>query len=92
MFILAKLCGILMLVWFYLTAKTHGGPLINWSIIGLIGYWLTWWLSKLLIEGPLVGLIPKNSSVVFLVPVLVSLAACFLIRKKLIASVPPAQP
>lgn len=92
MFILAKLCGILMLVWFYLTAKSHGGPLINWSIIGLIGYWLTWWMSKLLIEGPLVNVVPKNSSMVFLVPVVLSLVACFLIRKKLISSVPPAQP
>ena len=90
MFILAKLCGILTLVWFYFTAKSHGGPLINWSVIGLIGYWLTWWLSKLLIEGPLVSVVPKNSSVVYLVPIILSLADCFFIRKKLIASVPAA--
>lgn len=91
MFILAKLCGILTLVWFYLTAKNHGGPVINWSIIGLIGYWLTWWLAKLLLEGALAGAAAKFAGVVFLLPIILSLTACFFIRKKLIASVPPAQ-
>ena len=90
-FLLAKLCGILSLVWFYLTAKSHGGPLINWSVIGLIGYWLTWWISKMLIEGPLSGLVSKNSGLVYLFPVVLALVACFFIRKKLIASIPPAQ-
>lgn len=93
MLFLAKLCGILTLVWFYLTAKNHGGPLINWSVIGLIGYWLTWWLSKMLIVVPLAGMVTKHSVTEFLLtqlPVFVALAACYLIRKKLIASLPAA--
>ncbi|OQW65559.1 MAG: hypothetical protein BVN35_22170 [Proteobacteria bacterium ST_bin11] len=93
MLFLAKLCGILTLVWFYLTAKNNGGPLINWSVIGLIGYWLTWWLSKMLIVVPLAGMVTKHSVTEFLLtqlPVFVALAACYLIRKKLIASLPAA--
>lgn len=87
MFILAKLCGIFTLVWFYLTAKSHGGPVINWSVIGLIGYWLTWWISKLLIESAFAGAVAKFSGVVFLLPIIFSLLACFFIRKKLIAGI-----
>lgn len=89
MLFLAKLCGILTLVWFYMTAKSQGGPLLNWSIIGLIGYWLTWWLAKMLLVVPLAAMVTKHSVVEFLLtqlPVVCSLAVCYLIRKKLIAS------
>ncbi len=94
MLFLAKLCGILSLVWFYMTAKKHGGPIFNWSIIGLIGYWLTWWLSKMLIVVPLANMVTKHSVTEFLLtqlPVLCALAACYLIRKKLIASLPAVE-
>jgi len=89
MLFLAKLCGILMLVWFYMTAKNHGGPRLNWPIIGLIGYWLTWWLAKMLIVVPLAEVVTKHSVTEFLLtqtPVAVSLLVCFLIRKKLLSS------
>ncbi len=90
MMFLAKLCGILTLVWFYMTAKNHKGPLINWSIIGVVGYWLSWWLAKMLILVPLAEKVPKHSVIEFLLtqfPVVCALAVCFLIRKKLIASI-----
>lgn len=89
MLFLAKLCGVLSLVWFYTTAKNQGAPLINWSIIGLIGYWLTWWLSKMLIVVPLADVVAKHSVSEFVLtqsPVLVAVIVCFFIRKKLIAS------
>lgn len=89
MLFLAKLCGILTLVWFYMTAKNHGGPWLNWSIIGLIGYWLTWWLAKMLIVTPLAGVVAQHSVTEFLLtqsPVLCSLAVCYLIRQRLINS------
>lgn len=89
MLLLAKLCGILTLVWFYLTAKKHGGPLLNWSIIGIIGYWLTWWLSKMLIVVPLAEVVTKHSVTEFLLtqtPVVVSVLVCVLIRKKLMSN------
>lgn len=91
MLFLAKLFGILTLVWFYLTAKKHNAPLVNWSVIGLIGYWLTWWLAKMLLVVPLAGMVPKHSVVEFLLtqmPVACAVAACYLIRKKLLASLP----
>lgn len=89
MLFLAKLFGILTLIWFYLTAKNHNAPVINWSVIGLIGYWLTWWLAKFLIVESLASVVPKHSVIEFLLtqsPVVCAVAACFLIRKRLIAS------
>ena len=89
MLLLAKLCGILTLVWFYMTAKNNNAPLLNWSIIGLIGYWLTWWLSKMLIVVPLAEVVAKHSVSDFLLtqsPVVVSVLVCVLIRKKLLTS------
>lgn len=90
MYFLAKLFGILTLVWFYMAAKDHKAPLINWSIIGLVGYWLSWWLAKFLILEPLSKFVTKHSvmeMVLTQLPVAVAVAACVLIRKKLIASV-----
>jgi len=90
MYFLAKLFGILTLVWFYMAAKDHKAPLINWSIIGLVGYWLSWWLAKFLILEPLSKFVTKHSVMEMLLtqlPVVVAVAACVLIRKKLIASV-----
>jgi len=93
MLFLAKLCGILTLVWFYLAAKEHKGPLVNWSVIGLIGYWLTWWLAKMLFVVPLADIVPKHSVVEFLLtqtPVAFALGVCYFIRKKLIAGISTA--
>ncbi|MEY4719559.1 MAG: hypothetical protein RL563_2177 [Pseudomonadota bacterium] len=90
MYFLAKLFGILILVWFYLAAKNHKAPLINWSIIGLVGYWLSWWLGKFLVLEPLSKLVAKHSIMEMILtqlPVAIAVAACILIRKKLIASV-----
>ncbi|MDD4915351.1 MAG: hypothetical protein PHW13_10000 [Methylococcales bacterium] len=94
MLFLAKLFGILTLIWFYMAAKNHGGPWLNWSIIGVIGYWLTWWLSKFLIVTPLAGVVPQHSVIEFLLtqsPVACAVCACFFIRKKLIASLAAGQ-
>lgn len=94
MLFLAKLFGILTLVWFYMAAKNNNAPLVNWSVIGLIGYWLTWWLAKMLLVVPLADMVPKHSVVEFLLtqmPVVCAVAACYLIRKRLIASVAGAE-
>ncbi|MBZ4202586.1 MAG: hypothetical protein LAC70_05595 [Methylovulum sp.] len=88
MLILAKAAGIAMIVWFYVTAKQHGQPVIKWVIIGLIGYWLAWWAIKLTILGTLVGLAGKNATAVFLItqiPALCAIGAAYFVRKKLIA-------
>lgn len=90
MLFLAKLFGILTLIWFYMAAKDNNGPVVNWPVIGLIGYWLTWWLSKMLFVVPLANVVPKHSVVEFLLtqtPVIFAVVVCYFIRKKLIASV-----
>ncbi|WP_198243226.1 hypothetical protein [methane-oxidizing endosymbiont of Gigantopelta aegis] len=90
MLLLAKFAGILVLVWFYTSAKKVNGPAINWAIIGVLGYWLTWWLANKLLVASLAGMFSKNPTMIFMVtqiPVFVGLAAIFFIRKKLLASV-----
>lgn len=90
MYFLAKLFGILTLVWFYFAAKDRNAPVINWSVIGVIGYWLTWWLSKFLLLEPLSKMVAKHSMmemVLTQLPVACAVVACFFIRRRLIASV-----
>lgn len=90
MYLLAKAAGILVLVWFYLSGKKVGEPPVKWAIIGLIGYWISWWLANKLILASLTGMFAKSSVTVFLVtqiPAVVAIAAAVLIRKKLISSI-----
>lgn len=37
---LAKIAAILMIIWFFQTAKEHQQNPYKWVVIGLIGYWL----------------------------------------------------
>ena len=88
MLYLAKFAAIAVLVWFFLTAKDKGEPAVKWAIIGVIGYWITWWLVKLTVLSALVGMVSKTMTMVFLVtqiPALCAIGAAFLIRKKLLA-------
>ncbi|MDD5580401.1 MAG: hypothetical protein PHY16_14110 [Methylobacter sp.] len=88
MLILAKIAGIIVLVWFYMTAKKKGEQPFKWAIIGLIGYWLAWWIVDLSIVSFLTPGFSKNFTVVFIiaqVPALCAIGAAFLIRKKLLA-------
>ncbi|NOT10882.1 MAG: hypothetical protein HOP23_03450 [Methylococcaceae bacterium] len=87
MLYLAKFAGIAVLVWFYLTAKDKGESGVQWAIIGLIGYWVTWWLVKLTVLSALVGMVSKTVTMVFLVtqiPAFCAIAAAVVIRKKLL--------
>lgn len=88
MLLLAKLAGILILVWFYMTGKENGEPPVKWAVIGLIGYWLTWWAIKLTIVDGLAGMVAKSAAGTFAllqIPAFAGIAAALLIRKKLIA-------
>lgn len=85
---LARFAGIAVLVWFYLSAKEKGESPINWAVIGLIGYWITWWVVKLTAVSALSGMVAKNPTGTFLlyqIPALCAIGAAFLIRKKLLA-------
>ena len=88
MLLLAKVAGIAVLVWFYLTAKKQGEQAFKWAIIGLIGYWLTWWAIRLTVVAGLSGVLTKSPVIafaVFQIPVVCAIAATFLIRKKLLS-------
>lgn len=85
----AKFAGLAILVWFYLTAKEKQQPAVQWAVIGIIGYWLTWWLVKLSVLHPLGDMFVKSPTSMFLVtqiPAIAGICACFFIRKKLIAN------
>ena len=88
MLFLAKLAGVAILVWFFLTAKSQGEQPYKWAIIGLIGYWTTWWAIKLTVVTALAGLVAKSATMTFLlvqIPALCAIVAAFFIRKKLIS-------
>lgn len=88
MLFLAKFAGIAVLVWFFVTAKDKGEPPFKWAIIGVIGYWIAWWVVKLTVVTALSGLVAKSAMMTFLViqiPALAAIAAAFVIRKKLLA-------
>ena len=91
MLFLAKLAGILVLVWFYLTAKQQQQSVVQWVIIGLVGYWLTWWLVKLtLVDMLLIAIVAKSFTgtvAVVQIPAFCAMAAAFFIRKKLLANI-----
>ena len=71
MFILAKMVGIAVLIWFSMTGKAQGEYWLRWAIIGLIGYWLTWIGLYLTFSLPIA-------------PTIGAFVVAFLIRKKLI--------
>lgn len=71
MFILAKMVGIIVLVWFAMSAKSYGEYWLRWAIVGLIGYWLTWTLLYITLSIPIA-------------PTFVALAVTYFIRKKLV--------
>lgn len=87
MLIIAKLAGILVIIWFYLAGKKLDGAGVKWALIGLVGYWLTWWLSREIILTSFIGVTSKNSSFIFFVtqiPVVCAVVVAFFVRKKLI--------
>jgi hypothetical protein len=94
MLLLAKLSGIAILIWFFLTAREHGEQPVKWAVIGVMGYWITWWVVKLSVVNLLSGLVAKSATGTFLltqIPAIVGIFAAFLIRKKLLADATAAQ-
>ncbi|MGR9088366.1 MAG: hypothetical protein ACU841_15040 [Gammaproteobacteria bacterium] len=88
MLLLARIAGVVVLVWFYITAKNTGEPPIKWALLGLIGYWLTWWIVNLTVVRGLSGMIHGSFAMAFLIymiPAITGVVVCVFIRKKLIA-------
>ncbi len=92
---LAKIAGILMVVWFYQTAKQHQTETVKWVIIGLVGYWLTWWVVTLTVANPILATLPKTAMFMYYLvtysPALVAIVAAYFIRQKLIKDLQKTQ-
>jgi hypothetical protein len=87
MLFLAKVGAIAVIVWFYLSAQKQNEAPIKWAIIGLIGYWLTWWLVDKTFITVLPAALTRSAVMGFLVmqiPALAAMAAAYLIRGKLV--------
>ena len=86
---LAKIAAILMIVWFFQTAKENGGKPFEWVIIGLIGYWVVWWIVTLTVANPILNSMNKGSVMLLLlirhIPAFAAIAAAVLVRKKLLS-------
>ncbi|NOT83614.1 MAG: hypothetical protein HOP02_02295 [Methylococcaceae bacterium] len=86
---LAKIAAIIMLVWFFQTAKEQQENPVKWVLIGLVGYWLVWWIVTLGVANPLLKGMPNRSwmilSVVRHLPAIAAIIAAVLVRKKLLA-------
>ena len=90
MLFLAKLAGVAVLVWFFLTAKSQGEQPYKWAIIGLIGYWTSWWAIKLTVVTALAGIVAKSATMSFILiqlPAICAIAVAFFIRKKLLSDI-----
>lgn len=93
--LLAKLAGFFFLWWFYSTAKKQGVPAIQWAIIGLIGYWLAWWITTLAIANPLLDLFAHGSVGVLLgirqIPAILAVIITIFIRQKFLLPASPEE-
>ena len=94
MLILAKIFAILVLVWFYQTAKDKGEPAINWAVTGFIGYAIVWAAVKYTLVAALwatVKTAPMAGFMLGQVPAVCAIIATYFIRKKLIANAEAAK-
>jgi hypothetical protein len=82
----AKIAGILIMVWFYQTAKKQQENGLKWAITGLVGYWLVWWIVTLSIANPLLETFERSSALIQMsigiIPAMAAIIVALFIRKK----------
>lgn len=85
----AKIAAIVMLVWFFKTAQDQGQNPYKWAIIGLIGYWVTWWIVTLGVANPLLNSMPNGAwkllALIRHLPAFAAIIVSLFVRKKLLA-------
>ncbi len=82
---LAKLFSLVVLVWFYKTAKDRSENAIQWAVIGFIGFWLMAAIGHFVITKPLLAVFHDSWNLAALIrqiPAFVGLAVAWLVRKK----------
>ncbi len=95
--LLAKIAGIVILVWFYQSAKTRNLPPVQWAVIGLVGFWVAWWIVTLSVANPMLETFEKSPGwillLIQLLPALAGIAAAVLVQKKFLLTAPaPEKP
>jgi hypothetical protein len=94
--LLAKIIAILILIWFYQGATEQQQNPFKWIIVGLIGYWLTYWIVDLGVTDPLVKSMTNGPrlliGVLRHVPEFAGVVVAFFVRKKLVSDAQRAQP
>ncbi len=86
MMILSKICGVAVLIWFYMAGKKLNENAVKWALIGLTGYWLAWWLSKEFFLIFISGLMTKETVMAFVMsqlPAAIGIAVAFFVKGKL---------
>lgn len=82
---LARIAGVIVLVWFYRTAAKVGEKPIQWAVIGVIGYYLAAYLTHFGVVEPLLKVFRGQDTLSGLIrqlPAFVGLAGAYIIRKK----------
>jgi hypothetical protein len=82
---LAKIAGIIVLVWFYRTAHKIGEKAIQWAVIGVIGFWLAAFITHLAAVDPLLKVVGAEGvmpNVIRQLPAFVGFGAAYFIRRK----------
>ncbi len=77
--LLAKIAAVVMLVWFYQTAKENAQEPFKWAIIGLIGFGITWEAAHLLTDT-----LTENRVIASTLPAVIATVGAVLIRQKLL--------
>ena len=80
--LLAKIIAVAILVWFFLSAKEHGGQPFKWAIVGFIGYAITWEALHLITDS-----MTENKIIASTLPAVMATVGAFFIRVKLIADI-----
>lgn len=94
MLILMKVFAVLIVIWFYQTARRKGEPAINWAVTGLIGYLLVWAMLRFTLVSALWKAVEKNVTMGFLlvqIPAVCGVIVAYFVLQKLIANAETAK-
>jgi hypothetical protein len=76
--LLVKITAIIVLVWFFQSAKSHGEQPFKWAMIGLIGYGIAWEIVHLVVDT-----LTDSRVVAATVPAIFAFGITWFIHKKL---------
>lgn len=78
--LLAKIVAVAILVWFFHSAKENGQEPFKWSIIGLVGFGITWEAAHLMTDA-----MTENRLIASTLPAVIATVGAWAIRQRLIS-------